>query len=200
MKRAYESGHVFVGRIDIPIIDLRHYLEPVLDMHNTRQSFSARQRMIAANGHADNQAIWIGLYPHDPTPKAFEVIDEWMANLRAHPGLGVVGNKPAAAQDLCFGAGVATIAAGPGVWDGILNDNPPGACTALFPPFSSSRMVAGGNIAGDVFKCRTIPVSAAIAAGFYAPAVMTAADQARLEQIFPTGVCDYSLPDAGRPR
>jgi hypothetical protein len=194
IRRAYEAGHVFLGKIDIPIVDVRHYLEPALDMHNSRQSFSARQRMIDARGNADNQAIWIGVFPHDPTPKAFEVIDAWMANIRANPGLGVAGNKPASAQDLCFGAGVATIAAGPDVWDGILNDNAPGACTELFPPFSSSRIVAGERIAGDTFKCLTIPVAAAMGRGFYGNVRFTREERARLEKIFPTGVCNYSLP------
>jgi hypothetical protein len=194
IKRAIEAGHVFLGKIDIPIVDVRHYLEPALDMHNSRQSFSTRQRMIDARGNADNQAIWIGVLPHDPTPKAFQVIDEWMANIRANPGLGVGGNRPASAQDLCFGAGGTTIAAGSDVWDGILNDRAPGACTELFPPFSSSRIVAGERIAGDTFKCLTVPVAAAIGQGFYGDVRFTREERARLEQIFPTGVCDYSLP------
>jgi hypothetical protein len=194
IKRAIEAGHVFLGKIDIPIVDMRHYLEPALDMHNSRQSFSARQRMIDARGNADNQAIWIGVLPHDPTPKAFQVVDEWIANIRANPGLGVGGNRPASAQDLCFGAGGATIAAGSEVWDGILNNRAPGACTELFPPFSSSRIVAGERIAGDTFKCLTVPVAAAIGRGFYGDVRFTREERARLEQIFPTGVCDYSLP------
>ena len=43
---AYNSGLVFTGRIDLPIIDWRHYLEDQLDMHNSRQSFARRQRML----------------------------------------------------------------------------------------------------------------------------------------------------------
>jgi hypothetical protein len=194
IRRAIEAGHVFLGKIDIPIVDMRHYLEPALDMHNSRQSFSARQRLIDARGNADNQAIWIGVLPHDPTPKAFQVVDEWMANIRANPGLGVGRNRPASAQDLCFGAGGATIAAGSDVWDGILNDRAPGACTELFPPFSSSRIMAGERIAGDTFKCLTVPVAAAIGRGFYGDVRFTREERARLEQIFPSGVCDYSLP------
>ena len=40
MNGAYESGLVFDGGIDIPIIDWRHYLDAELDMHNARQSFA----------------------------------------------------------------------------------------------------------------------------------------------------------------
>ncbi|HEX6569589.1 MAG TPA: DUF6351 family protein, partial [Acidimicrobiales bacterium] len=38
MRAAYERGIYFDGDIDIPLIDLRPYLEPVLDMHNSHQS------------------------------------------------------------------------------------------------------------------------------------------------------------------
>jgi hypothetical protein len=44
MRRAivlYRSGMVLRGKIDIPLIDWRHYLEPFLDMHN-RTSRSQR--------------------------------------------------------------------------------------------------------------------------------------------------------------
>src|SRR5574338_628778 len=62
----------------------------------------------------------------DQTPEAFEVIDEWMANLRAHPELGVAGNRPPRAVDRCFTNTGVEIAAGDDVWDGILDSDPPG--------------------------------------------------------------------------
>ena len=40
----------------------------------------------------------------------------------------------------------------------------------------------------------------AIARGLYGDWHPTAAERARLEQIFPNGVCDYTKPDRGRPR
>ena len=43
---AYRSGMVFRGKLDIPVIDWRHYLEPFLDMHNSHQSFASRQRLL----------------------------------------------------------------------------------------------------------------------------------------------------------
>src|SRR5207244_1723022 len=45
-------------KIDIPLIDWRHYLEPFLDMHHAHQSFAARQRMLNYDGDASNQVIW----------------------------------------------------------------------------------------------------------------------------------------------
>jgi hypothetical protein len=200
---AYTSGLVFQGGIDIPVIDWRHYLEHVLDMHNTHQSFAARQRMLNFDGDASNQVIWFTdarpAAAFDQTPQAFAVIDEWMANIRANPGGSVAENKPAAAVDSCFATNGSLIAAGDGVWGGILDDGAAGACTQAFELYSTSRIVAGGPIEGGIYKCTLKPVATALADGTYAPWIPDAVDAARLAQVFPDGVCDYSQPDAGRP-
>jgi hypothetical protein len=99
--------------------------------------------------------------------------------------------------DRCVDAAGATIASGAGVWDGILNQKPPGACTRAFPIYSSPRMVAGESIKGDTFKCALKPVATALADGTYpAGAPFTVRQQEWLHKIFPDGVCDYSV--AGR--
>ena len=85
------------------------------------------------------------------------------------------------------------------MWDGILNDEPEGACTEAFPLYSTSRIVAGGNIKGDVFKCHLQTVDEAIDAGVYEGISLTEQNIARLKEIFPSGVCDYTQGDAGRP-
>ena len=206
MNAAYESGLVFDGDIDIPVIDERAYLEEQLDMHNSHQSFATRQRMLDHDGDASNQVIWFSwptpgetATPMPLTLHAFATIDEWMANIRRHPNRSVAENKPAAAVDGCFQPDAEPIARGSDVWDGILNDRAKGACAEEFPVYSTSRMVSGGPIRGGIFKCQRQPVAAAIERGLYGSWTPSAAERARLEQIFPTGVCDYSLPDAGRP-
>src|SRR5918997_1915556 len=92
-RAAYNRGLYFDGDIDIPLIDWRHYLEEELDMHNSHQSFASRQRMLDHDGRASNQLIWFtDARPQraaDQTPEAFEVIDEWMSNIREHPRRGV---------------------------------------------------------------------------------------------------------------
>ena len=196
---AYTSGHVFIGKIDIPLIDARHYLDPVLDMHHAQQSFASRQRMLDGQGHADNQVIWFAERPYDNTMMAFHVIDEWMTNIQNNPGQSVVENKPSAAVDKCFDGEGDLIAEGSDVWDGILNEEPEGACTEAFPLYSTSRIVAGGNIKGDVFKCHLQTVDEAIDAGVYDGISLTEQNIARLKEIFPDGVCDYTQGDAGRP-
>jgi len=202
IEAAFESGIIFLGELDdVPIIDMRVYMDPWLDMHNARQSFSARARMIDAQGHADNQLIWVSdrfAPPRDVIGEAFELLHEWITNIQANPELGVVGNKPESATDMAYFAD-GSEACGPDVWDGILDDAPPGPGTTAFPPFSSPRMVAGGDIEGDIFKTYLIPVEEAIAGGFYDPVVLTPEQIERLKEIFPIGVSDYSQGCAGRP-
>ena len=201
---AYRSGMVFRGKIDIPLIDWRHYLEPFLNMHHSHQSFAARQRMLNFDDDASNQVIWFtDARPSGPqfdqTPLALRTIDEWMRNLRAHPERGVAGNKPAAAVDSCFATDGSLIAAGNDVWAGILDDGPAGTCTQLFQIHATSRIVADGPIEGGIFKCFLQPVDRAVARGLYGPRTPTPAQVARLRQIFPDGVCDYTKGDAGLP-
>ena len=83
MRAVYRSGLVFMGDIDIPVIDWRNYLEDELDMHNSHQSFASRKRMLNADGDAYNQVIWftdvvVSDQRFDQTPEALEVMDEWM--------------------------------------------------------------------------------------------------------------------------
>ncbi len=203
MRAAYTSGMVFDGKIDIPTIDWRHYLEDDLDMHHSHQSFATRQRITDERGDAGNQVIWFTdarpATAFDQTPMAFAVMDEWVRNIKERPELSVAENRPAAAVDSCFDTNGQLIASGSDVWNGVLDDASPGSCTQRFPIYSTSRRVAGGPFRGGIFKCEVRPVADAIDAGVYGTWEPSADEQARLEQIFPDGVCDFSKPDAGRP-
>ncbi|HBM24652.1 MAG TPA: hypothetical protein DD411_13910 [Alcanivorax sp.] len=204
MNGAYTSGMVFHGDSGgIPIIDWRPYLEHELDMHNVHQSFVVRQRMEDFASHADNQVIWFtDARPEEAfshVPLALEVIEDWMANIRANPDQSVAENRPALARDSCFATDGTLIARGDGVWDGALDDAPAGACTSEFPIYTTSRIVAGAPTEGDVFKCALKPVSTAVSDGTYGSWEPDGDQIARLNAIFPDGVCDYSRPDQGRP-
>src|SRR5262245_51347528 len=204
MNAAYTSGMEFQGDIDIPVIDWRHYREDELVMHDSQESFVARQRMLNADGDAGNQVIWFTdarpAVAFDQTPMAFEVMDEWMANIAAHPDRSVARNRPDRAVDSCFDTSGNLIASGRRVWSGVLDNRPDGACTQRFPIYSTSRQEAGGSIAGGVWKCQLQSVNKAIHHEVYGDWTPTDAERARLEQIFPDGVCDYSKPDVGLPR
>jgi hypothetical protein len=160
--------------------------------------------MLNYDGDASNQVIWFtdarpGTPQFDQTPQALAVMEQWLANMRAKPFRSVAQNKPAAAVDSCFATDGSQIYAGANAWAGILDPAPAGPCTQVFPLNSTSRIVAGGPIEGGVFKCALKPLATALGDGTYAPWVPDAAAVTRLGQIFPSGVCDYSKPDAGRP-
>ena len=203
MRAAYRWGLVFDGKIDIPIIDWRHYLDGELDMHNARQSFAARSRILARDGDASNQVIWFTdarpARAFDQTPMALEAMDRWLENLRASPQLGVAGNKPADAVDSCFATNGTLIYRGTDAWRGIIDSAAPGPCTQRFEIHGTSRTVAGAPFDEALFKCRLQPVEAAVARGLYGSWRPGALEVALLKEIFPSGVCDYSQGDAGRP-
>lgn len=100
-------------------------------------------------------------------------------------------NRPERALDSCFDVDGDLMASGEDVWSGILDDASPGPCTDAFPLYSTSRIVAGGPITGNVFKCDLQSVSDAVAGGVYGDVALDDATVARLDEIFPTGVCDY---------
>jgi hypothetical protein len=203
IRALYESGMVFDGQLSIPVIDWRHYLEHILDMHNSHQSFSVRQRLRNQMGHSDNQLIWFtDARPErefDQTMQALEVLHDWVSNIKANPSAGVAANRPATAQDACFATDGSLIAQGPDVWGGVLDNAQPGACTQAFPLYSTSRIVAGGPIEGSVFKCSLKSLDVALSDGTYGNWVPNATQIGQLRAIFPDGVCDYSKPDVGRP-
>lgn len=203
-RAMYQSGLVFEGRTSIPTIDWHPYLEHRLDMHNVHQSFAVRQRIRKAMGSSDHQVIWFTDTPptkgsdFDQIPMALEVMDEWMARIRANPGAGVAANRPERAVDSCFDTRGALIASGNDVWSGVLDQREAGACTQRFPMYGTARTVAGGPIEGGIFKCALKPVDTALADGTYGSWTPNATEVAALKTIFPQGVCDYSRPDQGK--
>ncbi|MDH3647779.1 MAG: DUF6351 family protein [Gammaproteobacteria bacterium] len=199
MEAAYRAGLVFSGHIDMPVIDLRYYLEDNLDMHHLSASFAARKRISKARGHADNHLIWVTRRPHLPMAEALDAIDRWLEALRNEPAAGVVAARPPDTTDMCFDAKGAIVAAGDSVWDGAWNGRPAGRCLLRYPAFSTSRIIAGDDWTGSVFKCHLQSVDQAIAAGLYAPHDMRPYWE-QLVEIFPDGVCDYSAGDVGQPR
>ncbi|OLF14003.1 hypothetical protein BLA60_02155 [Actinophytocola xinjiangensis] len=204
MRAVYRSGMVFDGDIDIPVIDWRHYLDAELDMHNARQSFASRQRMLDRDGSAANQVVWFTdarpARAFDQTPQALAVMDQWLTNLAADPAGGVVAAKPAEAVDSCFATDGTPLYRGADAWRGIIDSRADGPCTARFPINGTSRTVAGGPFDEQHYKCALQPVRAALGKGVYGDWRPSRAELARLGEIFPSGVCDYRRPDVGRPR
>lgn len=204
MRAAYTSGHVYSGKLDVPAIDHRQYMERELDMHNAHQSFAVRKRVQQKVGHSDNLVIWFtDTIPNTPkasqSMEALAVMDQWLMNIRANPKRTIAQNKPAGAVDACYDQAGQRLHAGSGVWGGILDSNAAGACTQAFPLYSTSRIVAGAPIEGGIYRCALKSVDTAVADGTYGGWSPSADDVAKLKKIFPAGVCDYSRPDQARP-
>ncbi|MFC3031628.1 DUF6351 family protein [Pseudoalteromonas fenneropenaei] len=198
MQQAYRSGQVFIGKVWLPIIDARHYLENQLDMHHMSASFYSRLRIQQATGQTANHVIWVADKNYDPTTEALALMDKWQLAMSSRTLEGVVAAKPAELEDTCFGKQGETLAKGGQVFDGTWNNRPPGTCLSYFPMYSTSRIVAGAPWAGDLFKCALIPVASALDKGLYGTVDMSAY-QTQLLEIFPDGVCDYQQRDQGRP-
>lgn len=180
--RAYRYGQLFLGMTDKPILDLRHYLEPELDMHHLEPSFATRERLLKRNGHAENQLIWVSHRDYTPIPQAIALMDLWLTN----------NVRPVQAVDKCFSAQGSIMAQGNDVW------LPNGACSSVYPPLSNSRLQAGAPKHGLMFSCALISVDDAIARGDYLPLNMQPFAR-QLTAIFPQGVCDYNQPDQALP-
>lgn len=197
MRAAYESGLVFLGDIDDPMLVLDNYLEPELNMHHSREKFEIRQRMQQADGNASNLVLWAVDGDEDAATtrlvlNGLSLLETWLED----------GMKPTAARDACFDATGDEIARGEDVWNGVYTEDASddGACVAGYPIYESARTVAGDSLSGYTFKCALKSVDTALTDGTYADTVaFTDTREARLRAVFSSGVCDYAQPDRARP-
>ena len=75
--------------------------------------------------------------------------------------------------------------------DDVFDEGQP--CAEAYPYHGDPRTAAGAPLANDVLKCQTVPVDAASYGVEF-----TAAQAARLVEVFPDGVCDWSVPGVGQ--
>lgn len=197
VRIAYETGRVTsgaAGLANVPIIDDRSYLDDIGNFHASVYSFVTRARLERDNGHAGNYI----LRRHDRELSLEEenlaLMDQWLAAIREResglPSLDTItAARPAALQNDCFAADGERIVAEPRFDRGRLFDNSAGPCNALYPPHAGLRLVAGGPLSNDVLKCQLKPLDP----DDYAVS-FNAAEQERLQEIFPDGVCDWERP------
>jgi len=200
-RAAYETGRLLSGGAGLsttPIIDYRAYTDdfPNGDIHMRFHSFSTRERLLKANGRADNQVMLVEDFRHGffstssaVLRDALDQMDRWLVALQpavsdAGPIDRVVGAKPVDLVDACWSREpIQRKIAEPQTFSGS------GRCNSLFPSFPSPRQVAGGPLANDIIKCQLKePDPSDYAVAF------TDVELARLGRIFPDGVCDWSRP------
>jgi hypothetical protein len=192
---AYRAGIVMDGRhvARTPIIDVRGFDEQ--GIHYIWRSFSLRARLDAAGGHG-NHVLW--RFSGSLTPPAssgltlasFLAMDRWLAALKADTGSAplpqkIVADKPADAFDFCYlssDRGFQTK-----ITDQAQCDLDPG-----LKPHSSPRQVAGGPVTENILKCQLKPFNPADYPG------LSDAQVARLQAVFPDGVCDWTRPGVGQ--
>jgi hypothetical protein len=200
-RAAYQTGRILDGGGGLattPIIDHRAYTDllGVGDIHQRYHSFSTRERLIEANGDADNQVMLVrdnsyGLFsPDDPVlVYALEQMDRWILEAQASGAdthREVVEAKPEGLEDSCWEPGRLDSAEEFGSKRIVEQIRPDaGRCHELYPTFASPRIVAGGPLASDVITCRTTQPRRRDY-----PA-MRDTDWQRLLAVFPNGVCNY---------
>ncbi len=121
---------------------------------------------------------------------SIDLMNKWLDNMAADSAAAsidkVVRNKPAGANDACWDKSNKRI-------DEVASQDPAAKCNVIYPRFSTPRIVAGSPLVNDVLKCQLKPVNAADYS-----VTIAGADLARLQTIFPSGVCDWSKPGAGQ--
>jgi len=146
IRAGYRTGRVINGAgMDLPIIDLRVYMDDngsrgvpdSGDVHTRFHSLEMRQRLINANGNAENQVIWIAS-PDEmsngnlvASDAALDLMDDWLEALLADNSGAtyrerVLRARPAELNDGCWDRD--------GAW---ISDsdvfNPESRCNTIYP-------------------------------------------------------------------
>ena len=174
--------------LTLPIIDTRNYTDQIIDIHTRIRTFAKLERLKRANGTTANEVNWLAALAGPALPNlarmALLAHNEWLENIAADTSddsyaVKVIRNKPVSVKDACWEG------------DGTKHEEPftlteSSVCNALFPIYSTVRIEAGAPLAGDILKCKLMPVKLQDYAVAFTPQ-----QAARLFAIFPQGVCDY---------
>jgi hypothetical protein len=203
-RAAYETGSVLNGGgglASVPILDMDVIytdFAPNGDVHSKFHHFSTRERIRKANGHADNMVMWSGVFgPRQAVAAAagLDAMDAWLANLAADSSRDplparIVRNKPAGLTDGCWSGDAAPQFVPERQF---LGGQGTSVCNNLYPAASYPLRVAGAPLANDIVKCRLREFAWSEYAVSFTPE-----ERARLQNIFPQGVCDWRRPGVGQ--
>lgn len=209
IKRIYETGRVTYGGLGLkstPIIDYRGYVdqpENSNEVHSRVHSFSLRERLLKVNGSFANHVMLVesglpgtrGQFS-DASPvlaHALTQMDQWLSALILNAGLGssavpptlaqIGQTKPTDLEDACYTDNSTVRIVEQQVYRGNTT------CNRLYPAFSTPRMVAGEPLANNVLKCHLKSINA-----HDYKVNLTDGEMSQLRTIFPSGVCDFSVP------
>ena len=192
-QQAGLQNSVSAGLTQIPIFDVSGIYNDDGGYHYQWFHFAMRERLLQAVGDTKNHVMWRG----SPVPAATAWSDfiQWVAAYKGDTAEGsqrekVIRDRPSTLVDGCWSSPTAFIPE-----KQTLSSTPNTACNTLFPAWTFPRQVAGGPLAANIMKCTLKPITASD----YSVAFNTA-EMARLETIFPSGVCDWSKPGQHQTR
>jgi len=177
-RNADGSGSAYVAEIDART-------NPTdVGFHPPFHSWSWRARIDRTLGNHDNNVIWVSR--GGATPSQFDSMRAWLDAVYSDPSDDplpdkIARNKPADVKDTCY----ASDAQG-GPQDDLF-------CTgtdAQWQYYSHMRWVAGWPMELDHYKCQLKPLDRADYPGIS----FTDDEWAKLQEAFPTGVCDFTKP------
>jgi len=190
-KRAYQGGRILNGGGGLRSMAIitrmgAGDLNVNGDVHVRYHAQAIRQRLINANGNADNQAIYGNLAP---MAMMIEQMDRWLTAVKADGSdrslrEKVIANRPADVVDACWKTGSnlpGDKISEPQTLDG------PGECNKRFPVGLSPELVAGSPLSVDIIKCQLKEIDMNDYKVSFNPQ-----QRAKLAATFPNGVCDWS--------
>lgn len=189
IKRTYQSDLLLSGGgglSSIPLFDFGAYKESCC-YHYQWFHFALRQRLIEANGGAENMVMWRG--SEVPASLAATIFDQWVTAYKSDDSYlsqreKVIIHKPSIAVDGCWVAGERFIPE-----PQTFGSQPTSRCNKALPSYAAPRLIAGAKLPANVLKCQLKPIDADdYNVRFTDPEWMT------LKTIFPTGVCDWTKP------
>jgi hypothetical protein len=190
IKRAYQGGLMLGangGLKSIPIFDNATSNETG-GYHYGWFHFALRERLRQANGgNSDNMVMWRSV----DAAAAKNVFDQWMVAYKSDSSADpqrtkVLRAKPQDAADGCYDKSTPPVF----IPDALpFSSKPTSRCTELYPVYSNPRHDAGGPLAANVMKCQLKPIDVK---DYHV--ALSDAERARLNAIFPGGVCDWSKP------
>lgn len=151
------------------------------DFHPPFHSWTYRARLERTNGNHDGQVIWV---PNGgQAPNQFLSVDAWLAAVEADASndplpVKIKRNRPDTVFDACFRPG--------GV---VLKDNLFCEGNGQWQYYGNPRLVAGWAFTNDTYKCQLKPLRPSDY-----PVTFTDDQWMRLQQAFPSGVCDWTKP------
>ncbi|RZI68862.1 MAG: hypothetical protein EOP79_03055 [Variovorax sp.] len=203
----HRSGRVAHARNlgNVAILDRRDF--NIIEEHYDFRTWVIRNRLLKEFGDYGNQVIW--RYKSNPpnlADRAFETMNQWLANVEADKSdkplrAKILAAKPAAAVDSCWRADQ-------GVWSTDATycnvGADPSATSAVtgvgldtlntptldeWPVYRDTRVAAGEGLTSDIMKCQLKPMVRSDYLVSFTPLQWS-----RLQAVFPGGVCDYAKP------